>query len=164
MSFTRPGPPASIVADPTLPIIRIARDFAATPAQLLRAHIDPELFARWAGPTGNHIRIVEWDARDGGAWRYVADSGGEQHGFRGCFHRVTGERIVQTFSYEGQPDDVALETMWFEDLGDGRTRLHAQSLVDSFEARDAMLRSGMEVGVNDGYAKLDVLLVGGDLG
>jgi uncharacterized protein YndB with AHSA1/START domain len=56
------------------------------------------------------------------------------------------------------PDDVSLETLWFEDLGDGTTRLHAQSLVDSFEGRDAWLASGMETGVNQGYAKLDALL------
>jgi uncharacterized protein YndB with AHSA1/START domain len=56
------------------------------------------------------------------------------------------------------PDGVALETLTFEDLGDGRTRLHAQSLVDSFEDRDAWLRSGMETGVNEGYAKLDKVL------
>jgi uncharacterized protein (TIGR03086 family) len=56
-----------------------------------------------------------------------------------------------------------LQTLWFEDLGDGRTRLHAQSLVDSFEGRDAWLASGMEIGVNDGYAKLDELLVSGSV-
>ena len=65
---------------------------------------------------------------------------------------------MQTFTWEGQPDAVALETLTFEDLGDGRTRLHAQSLCDSFEGRDAWLRSGMEVGVDQGYAKLDALL------
>ena len=43
---------ATIEADPDLPIIRITRDFDATPAQLLRAHTDPELFARWVGPDG----------------------------------------------------------------------------------------------------------------
>jgi hypothetical protein len=31
----------------------------------------------------------------------------------------------------------------------------------SFETRDAWLRSGMEVGVHDGYAKLDALLADG---
>ena len=53
---------------------------------------------------------------------------------------------------------VSLETLWFEDLGDGTTRLHAQSLCDSFEARDGWLASGMEVGVDEGYGKLDALL------
>jgi uncharacterized protein YndB with AHSA1/START domain len=61
------------------------------------------------------------------------------------------------------PDGVALETLLFEDLGNGRTRLVATSLVDSFEDRDAWLSSGMEVGVNDGYAKLDKMLESGDL-
>jgi len=37
---------ARIEADAKLPIIRITRDFSATPKQLFRAHIDPELFAQ----------------------------------------------------------------------------------------------------------------------
>lgn len=152
---------AVIEADDELPIIRIRRDFAATPAQLLKAHLDPEMFAKWVGPDGMETRIDEWDARDGGAWRYVAARGGEEYGFRGCFHQITDDRIVQTFTFMGMPDDVSLETLRFEDLGDGRTRLHAQSLVDSFEGRDAWLASGMEVGVNEGYAKLDALLGAG---
>ena len=55
----------------------------------------------------------------------------------------------------------ALGTLWFEDLGDGRTRLRTQSLCDSFEGRDAWLRSGMETGVDEGYAKLDRMLADG---
>ena len=51
-----------------------------------------------------------------------------------------------------------------EDLGDGRTRLTATSLVDSFEGRDAFVASGMEVGVNEGYEKLDELLAGDGAG
>jgi uncharacterized protein YndB with AHSA1/START domain len=156
-------PEAVIEADPKLPIIRLTRDFAATPAQLLRAHTDPELFARWVGPDGMDTKIIEWDARNGGAWRYVAGRDGEEYGFRGCFHEVGPDRIVQTFTFEGMPEGVALETLRFEDLGDGRTRLHAQSLVDSFEGRDAWLASGMEVGVNEGYAKLDALLADGNV-
>ena len=61
------------------------------------------------------------------------------------------------------PDDVALETMTFEDLGDGRTLLRAMSLCDSFEGRDGWLSSGMEVGINDGYAALDDLAAAGRL-
>lgn len=150
-----------IEADPKVPVIRMTRDFTATPEQLLRAHTDPELFARWVGPDALTTRIEHWDARTGGSWRYVAVEDGAEYGFRGCFHEIRPDRIVQTFTFEGMPDGVALETLWFEDLGDGRTRLHAQSLVDSFEGRDAWLRSGMEVGVNEGYAKLDRLIADG---
>ncbi|WIM98668.1 SRPBCC family protein [Actinoplanes oblitus] len=154
---------ARIEADKDLPIIRITRDFTATPEQLFRAHTDPELFAQWCGPDSTTTRVERWDAVSGGAWRYVAVRGDEEYGFRGCFHEVRPDRIVQTFTFEGDPDGVALQTMTFEDLGDGRTRLHAQSLVDSFESRDAWLRSGMETGVNEGYAKLDALAAKGAL-
>ena len=151
----------TIEADPKLPIIRLTRDFAATPEQLLRAHTDPELFARWTGPNSLKTRIDHWDARSGGSFRFASSRDGEEYAFRGCFHEIRPDRIVQTFTYEGDPDGVALETLSFEDLGDGRTRLHAQSLVDSFEGRDAWLRSGMEVGVNEGYAKLEELIANG---
>jgi uncharacterized protein YndB with AHSA1/START domain len=147
-----------IKADPKVPVILMTRDFAATPGQLFRAHTDPALFARWVGPDGTDTRIDHWDARSGGSWRYTAALGGEEYAFRGCFHDVRRDRIVQTFTFEGDPDGVALETLWFEDLGGGYTRLRIQSLVDSFEARDGWLASGMESGVNEGYAKLDRML------
>lgn len=149
---------AVIEADPTVPIIRMARDFAATPRQLFRAHTDPVLFARWVGPDGMTTRIERWDASTGGSWRYVSVRDGTEYGFHGCFHDVRPDRIVQTFTYEGDPDGVMLSTLWFEDLGDGRTRLRSQSLVDSFETRDAWLRSGMKVGIDDGYAKLERMI------
>ena len=56
------------------------------------------------------------------------------------------------------PDGVALEKLVLEDLDGGRTRLVATSLVDSFEDRDAIVASGMETGVVEGYERLDELL------
>jgi uncharacterized protein YndB with AHSA1/START domain len=153
----------TIEADPTVPVIRMSRDFNGTPEQLFRAHTDPALFAQWVGPSAMHTRVVEWDARSGGSWRFVSTRNGEEYGFRGCFHEVRPDRIVQTFTFEGQPDGVALETLWFEDLGNGRSRLRTQSLVDCFESRDAWLASGMEVGVNEGYAKLEEMLADGSV-
>ncbi len=159
--MTTTHPEATITADPALPIIEIVREFDAPPALVYRAHVEPDLFARWVGPDGMTNTIDVWDARDGGSWRYLAGRDGETYGFRGCFHQLKpGERIVQTFTWEGMPDDVSLEFLDFEDLGDGRTRLRGRSLCDSIEGRDAWLRSGMEVGVDDGYAKLDDLLAG----
>lgn len=152
---------AKIEADPTVPMIHIYRDFAATPEQLVRAHTDPELYKQWVGPDNTETTIDYWDARQGGSWRFHGTSDGNEYAFRGCFHDVQPNKIVQTFTWEGMPDDVSLETLTFEDLGNGMTRLHATSLCDSFEGRDAWLRSGMEVGVNDGYAKLDRILANG---
>ena len=118
----------TIEADPNLPLIKMTRDFQATPAQLVRAHTDPELFVKWVGPNGMDTHLNHWDARTGGSWRYVSTRGDEEYAFHGCFHEVRDDRLVQTFTYDGFPDGVSLETMWFEDLGDGRTR-HARDLA-----------------------------------
>jgi uncharacterized protein YndB with AHSA1/START domain len=67
-------------------------------------------------------------------------------------------KIVQTWGWEGMPEAVSLETCTVTDLPDGRSLLTTVSLVDSMEAQAGMLASGMEVGINDGYAKLDELL------
>jgi uncharacterized protein YndB with AHSA1/START domain len=80
-------------------------------------------------------------------------------GFWGCSHEVRpDERLVQTFWFEGAPDGVSLETMTLEEPPDGRTRATALSVVESLEIRDAILASGMEVGVVEGFEKLDGLL------
>src|SRR4029079_5999369 len=60
MNATNSRYQATIEADPNLPIIRITRDFDATPAQLMRAHTDPDLFARWIGPNGTETKIIDW--------------------------------------------------------------------------------------------------------
>ena len=150
---------AQITADPDVPLVRIVREFDAPPEKVFRAHTDPELVAQWMGPNGMQNRIDQWDCRSGGSWRYVAIRDGEEYGFHGCFHEVRpDELIVQTFTFEGFPDGVALERLVLEDLGDGRTRLTATSLVDSFEGRDAFVASGMETGVVQGYERLDEIL------
>jgi uncharacterized protein YndB with AHSA1/START domain len=150
----------TIEADPNVPTIRIIRDFDAPPDRVFRAWVDPELVAKWLGPKSSEMRIDQWNARTGGNYRYTAlQDGAEVAAFYGSFHEVRpSERLVQTFTWEGMPDGVSLETMTFEDLGDGRTRTVGLSVVDSFEGRDAIMASGMDVGVNEGYEKLDALL------
>jgi len=148
-----------IISDPHVPLVRIIREFDAPPAKVFRAHTDPGLVAQWTGPRSLEMRIEHYDCRTGGSYRYVMTRDGDEFGFHGCFHEVRpAEVIVQTFTFEGQPDSVALERMVFEDLGDGRTRLTGTSLVDSFEGRDAFVASGMEQGVREGYERLDELL------
>jgi uncharacterized protein YndB with AHSA1/START domain len=151
-----------ITVDPDVPLVRITREFDAPPSKVFRAHTDPELLVRWLGPRDLEMSIDHFDCRTGGSYRYVHRQGGEEYGFRGCFHEVRpNELIVQTFTFEGMPDGVALEKLVLEDLGDGRTRLTATSLVDSFADRDAMVASGMEVGIREGYEKLDEVLAAG---
>ena len=151
-----------INVDSEVPLVCISRDFDAPPEKVFRAHTDPELLAKWNGPRSLQMRIDHYDCRTGGSYRYLHIRGTDEFGFHGSFHEVRpSELIVQTFTFEGDPDGVALERITFTDLGDGRTRLTATSLVDSFAARDAFVASGMEVGVREGYERLDEVLANG---
>ncbi len=146
---------AEIIVDEKLPVVHIIREFDAPPAKVFRAHVEPELFVRWNFPEGFSVRFDHFDCRTGGAYR-ITMSGEEMAGsVHGSFHDVLpDELIVQTFTPDGAPDLVILEKHRFEDLGDGRTRLTATSLVDSFEHRDSFIDAGLA----EGYERLDQLL------
>ena len=146
---------AQVIVDDKVPLLRTIREFDFPVAKVFRAHVEPELFARWNWSEGYSIRFDEFDCRTGGAYR-IAMSGPEMQGsVHGSFHDViTDALIVQTFAPDGVADFVVLEKHRFEDLGDGRTRLTAESLVESFELRDAIIDAGLA----EGYARLDQLL------
>ncbi len=148
-----------ITRESKVPVIRITREFDAPKAKVFRAHTDPDLLVQWLGPRDLEMTIDYFDCRTGGAYRYLHRRGADEFGFHGSFHEVRpNTSIVQTFTFEGVPDGVALERADFEELAGGRTRLTVTSLVGSFEERDAILASGMEHGVREGYEKLDELL------
>ena len=148
-----------ITAEPGLPQIIIEREFDAPPELVLRALVDPDLFARWIGPRRLSTRIDRFEARDGGRWRFVQwGEDGMEHGFHGVFHGApTLDGVVMTFEYEGAPGHVSLQTTTLRER-DGRTVLTGNSVFQSVEDRDAIVSSGMEEGVLDGYARLDELL------
>lgn len=149
-----------ISAEPGMPQIVITREFDAPRELLFRAHTDPALVAQWLGPRRLTMIIDRWEARDGGTWRYIhRDGDGSEYGFHGVFHGTPTPEygIVQTFEFEGTPGHVSLETVTFEERG-GKTLVRVNDVFQSVEDRDAMVESGMEAGVQEGYERLDELL------
>lgn len=146
-----------------VPWIDYTRGFDAPAAAVYDAHRDPEKVRQWLGPHGYEMEVLRWDFADGGGYEYVhrAPKGGE-YGFRGVFHTVRAdELIVQTFEFAGMRDEISLEFLVFEDLGEGRSLLRGRSVGRTVEGRDAMVESGMESGMVEGYVRLDALLAGG---
>ena len=147
-----------ITATPGEPYVDMEREFDA-PAELVhRTYLDPELVKQWLGPRKYEMIIDRWDARDGGSYRYVHKDGENEHGFRGVFHSMAIDNLVQTFEYEGAPGHVSLDTQVIEDLPGGRSRIRSHSVFMSVADRDAMVEAGMGGGVNEGYERLDELL------
>ena len=138
--------------------IRIERIFNAPRDRVWRAVPDPASIAQWWG-RGHRLVVERMDVEPGGHWRFVEHGPDGIQGFEGRYREVTPpERLVHTFEWDGMPGYVAIETIVFDDLGDGRTRIATTSLFHTTEERDGMLRSGMEEGLNESYAALDRLL------
>ncbi|KXK10797.1 MAG: hypothetical protein UZ14_CFX002003184 [Chloroflexi bacterium OLB14] len=116
---------------------------------------------QWLGPHGYEMILEEFEPVSGGKYRYLhKDKEGNAYAFRGTFHTMTEELMIQTFEFEGMPESghVALDTMKLEKLPNNRTRITIHSVYQSVADRDGMVQSGMESGVVEGYERLDDLL------
>ncbi len=144
--------------------IAITREFAAPVDRVFRAMHDPELVARWIGPSRLTTVEVTQENHHGGTWTLVQrDDEGNEYPFRGVVHgEPTPELSQRTFEWLPMKGHVSFETLRMTDLGNGRTRVNVLSLFTSVEERDGMIDSGMDEGVGDGYRRLDELLASTD--
>jgi uncharacterized protein YndB with AHSA1/START domain len=155
---------SSGTATVTLPAddqILISREFDAPKRLVYQAWTTPELVQRWWSGKRGQVTIVEIDLRVGGRWRYVMVAEG---GFEVAFHGeycqiVPEERIVSTEVFEPMPDEAGLmSTVTFAEQ-DGRTTLTLLSQCGSRETRDAILSSGMEVGMQEQMDALEQVAI-----
>src|SRR5262245_21500047 len=148
-------------AEPGSPSATIIAVVDAPKDAVYRAYTEAGLFTQWWGPQELTSKVDRFDPVDGGSWRIVhVDPDGNEYGFHGVYHLVGPDKIVNTFEFEGFPGRVCLETVTFEDLGDGRTRLVAQSGFESVEDRYGMKDSGMEEFAPVGMAQLEKVAQG----
>lgn len=139
--------------------VRIERLFDAPRELVWEAYTEADCMAQWLGPRSVEIKVDEVDMRPGGSYRYRALRDGQEWKFFGEFREVEPPSLlVSTFAFEGMDGSPSVDRLELEQLDDGGTRLIATSTLETEEQCDAMLQSGMEVGVKEGYEKLDELL------
>jgi len=147
---------------PTEEQILIEREFEAPKHLVYEAYTTPDLVKRWWHARRGQVTLVEIDLRVGGSWRYVMIANdGTEVGFHGEYRDIVpNERIVSTEVYEGLPEGVSeedaatLNTTTFAEAN-GRTRLTILVQAKSKVARDAIIDSGMEDGLQDALDLLD---------
>jgi uncharacterized protein YndB with AHSA1/START domain len=152
----------TILAEPGKQELFITREFDAPRELVYRAHVDPGLYVQWLGPHGYEMILETFEPHSGGRYRYIhKDGDGNEFGFHGVFHEISEEHMIQTFEFEGLPEKghVILDAMNLESLPGNRSRLVIHSVYLSVEDRDGMVQAGMERGVNEGYERLDELLM-----
>ena len=142
--------------------IVMTREFNASRRLVFDAFTKPELVKQWLlGLPGWSMPVCEIDLRVGGAYRFVwrRDSDGSERGMGGVYREIVPpERIVSTevFDQAWYPGE-ALGTVVFFELG-GKTTVTQTVLYQSREARDGVLKSGMESGVAASYDRLAQLV------
>jgi uncharacterized protein YndB with AHSA1/START domain len=153
----------AVLTLPTDDQILITRAFTAPKHLVYRAWTTPELVAQWWPGRRGRTTSVEIDLRVGGRWRYVMEAA---NGFEVAFHGeyrelVPDERIVSTEVFEmpgATPDEYpgTVNTATFAEA-DGHTTLTILVQAPNREARDAIIASGMESGLQESLELLDAV-------
>ena len=147
--------------------IVMTRDFNAPRQLVFDAFTKPELIKRWLlGPDGWSMPVCEVDLRIGGRYRYVwrKNSGGQEMGMGGVFRDIDKpKRVVNTEQFdEAWYPGEAVDTTEFTEKS-GKTTVTQTIRYASKEARDGVLKSGMETGVARSYDRLEEMLTAGNV-
>jgi len=140
----------------------MTREFNAPRPLVYKAFTTPELVKRWlAGPEGWIMSVCEIDLQVGGSYRYewFKQKTGEQMGMGGQYREVVpNERVVATekFDMSWYPGDAVVTTTLAET--GGITTVETTVTYSSKEARETVLQSPMETGVEASYGRLEQLL------
>ena len=137
--------------------IVMTRVFDAPRDLVFDAMTKPKFVQRWLlGPPGWTMPVCEIDLRVGGMFRYVWEKDGTQMRMSGVFREIVRpERLVHTerFDEPWYPGEAVTISSFVEK--DGRTWFTGRVTYESREARDGVLKSGMEHGVSASYDRLE---------
>lgn len=138
--------------------IIIRRSFAAPRHLLFAAWTDPAILPQWMGPRSCPMISCSVDLRPGGTYRLVFSSPQGEMGMSGIYHEIDPpNRLTVTERFEQYPDAPSEITTVFTEAA-GLTTVTSTITCFSAEVRSAILASGMQRGVAEGYTRLDEYL------
>jgi uncharacterized protein YndB with AHSA1/START domain len=142
-------------------IITMSRVFDAPRDLVWKVCTDPDLVPRWWGPRYLTTVVDKMEMRVGGVWRYIQrDAEGNEYAFNGVYQEVNPPaRLVYTFEFEPMAGHITTDTLIFEELPGGKTKIIAATTFATLEDLEGMLQSGMEGGAVESWDRLEELLV-----
>lgn len=141
--------------------VKMSRIFDAERDLVWKAHTNSKLIPQWWGPRETTTVVDKMEVKEGGAWRFInKDKKGDESAFSGIFKELKEPReITWTFNYEPLgPGHEVVETVRFEETGDGQTRVSTVSRYKNIEELEWMVSSGMEIGARETWDRLAELL------
>ena len=138
----------------------MSRIFDAPRELVWQVCTDPELVPQWWGPRNVTTIVDKMDLKVGGVWRYIQnDDEGNEYAFNGIYRAIEPpERLTYTFEFEPMAGHISTDTIIFEALPDGRTKIITRTTFDTLEDLEGMLQSGMESGAIETWDRLEELL------
>jgi uncharacterized protein YndB with AHSA1/START domain len=134
------------------------REFDAARELVFAAFTDPKHLAQWWGPNGFTTTTISFDLRPGGVWRFVMHGpDGRDYQSRITFEEVVpAERIVYRHGGGEDVEPVQFrQTVIFEELGKGRTRITWRGDFPSAAERDRLIKEyGAAKGLAETMARL----------
>ena len=139
----------------------VTRRFAAPPKAVYRAHTEAAIIQQWLlGPDGWTMPVCVSEAHPGGRIRYEWSNG------KGKGFHLTGEYValepfrrivhVERMHLPDPTPDNHVETT-FEPDGEGTLMTIRMTLPDA-KTRQGMLASGMELGMEASYVRLEAIV------
>lgn len=154
------------VATPADRTFVMERVFSASRELVFEAFSKPEHLKHWWGPKGWTLPFCELDFRPGGVWLYCMRSpGGEESWGKATYQDIVPpEKITYTDSFVDSDGNVLGEmpqmriTVTFEDLGN-KTKVINHVVFESAEDLKTVLDTGMELGLNETWDRLEAFLM-----
>ena len=137
----------------------VTRVFDAPRKLVFEAWTDPKHIGSWWGPRGFRTTVHSMDVQPGGVWQLTMHGpDGRNYQNRITFDEIVApERII--YRHDGAEDVEPVtftQTVTFEDIGNGETRLTWHGKFPSAEERARVIREyGADKGLAQTMARLD---------
>jgi uncharacterized protein YndB with AHSA1/START domain len=132
--------------------ITVTRDFELPLELLFKAHVEPDIIGQWMG-----TNVLKMEAKSHGSYQFETKDAHGNVVFRanGVIHTFAPNvKIARTFEMENTPFGIQLELYSFEKLTDDTSRLNMQTIFESVDKRDQIVKLGMVYGIGMAHDRL----------
>ncbi|WP_288244968.1 SRPBCC domain-containing protein [uncultured Chryseobacterium sp.] len=132
--------------------IFITREFDLPVDLLFKAYTDPEIVSKWMG-----TNVLEMENNQHGGYRFETRNANGDIVFtaHGTIHDIIPEKmIVRTFQMINTPFPAQMEFLEFEKISDEKSKIAIQTIYQSTEIRDQMLKLPFAQGINMAHNRL----------
>jgi len=122
-------------------ILRIEREFKASPEAVYDAWVNPEIFVNWWGPEGMSTPVHELNVHEGGSWKATMENTEGQRFASSGVYKVLDRpnRLVFTWGWDLEDGSRGHETeikLTFSKTAKGTLMVLVQGRFENKDARD----------------------------